>query len=56
MMYVSSRKKGLEDVKDKDGNTPVQYLSGRTPISAIKVLKDFDTSNELAVSFLSVYI
>ena len=26
---------------DSDGNTPLQYLSGKTPISAIKVLDEY---------------
>lgn len=26
------------DAKDKNGNTPLQFLSARTPLSAIKVL------------------
>ena len=50
------RKKGLEDVRDKDGNIPIQYLSGRTPISAIKALEDFDAGDGLTVSCYFLFL
>lgn len=33
------RRKDLQNAVDKNGNTPLQYLNARTPLSAVKALE-----------------
>lgn len=49
MLY---RKQGLERAEDKYGKTPLQYLSARTPVTAIKALEDFDITNDKNVNIV----
>ena len=46
----------LETAQDRHGNTPIHYISGRTPTSAIKALKDFDITDTHDVCVLSTCI
>lgn len=41
---------GLLNSKDKDGNTPLQYLNIDTPLSAVSVLEDSKFKVEFGVS------
>lgn len=49
---ILCRHRDLQKAKDKDGNTPLQYLSSKTPLAAIKALDPLDEhlAREEAVS------
>ena len=38
VFVYSIRHRDLQKAEDKDGNTPLQYLSAKTPLAAIKAL------------------
>ena len=46
----------MEDVEDKSGNIPLQYLSAKTPVSAIKVLDELSSEGDADVLAVSVLI